>query len=75
MTGDIEKDNAALDAYFLALPNGRSFKRIYVNCDNNLMNLRNNGENWQVVLIDEEMKSVCSRMQNRRRHNGKKNNG
>jgi adenine-specific DNA-methyltransferase len=56
MTGDIEKDNAALDAYFLALPNGRSFKRIYVNCDNNLMNLRNNGENWQVVLIDEEMK-------------------
>lgn len=56
MTGDIEKDNAALDAYFLALPNGRSFKRIYVNCDNNLLNLRNNGENWQVLLIDEEMK-------------------
>jgi len=56
MTGDIEKDNAALDAYFLALPNGRSFKRIYVNCDNNLMNLRTNGENWQVLLIDEEMK-------------------
>lgn len=56
MTGDIEKDNAALDAYFLALPNARSFKRIYVNCDNNLMNLRNNGENWQVVLIEEEMK-------------------
>ncbi len=56
MTGDIEKDNAVLDAYFLALPNARSFKRIYVNCDNNLMNLRNNGENWKVVLIDEEMK-------------------
>jgi adenine-specific DNA-methyltransferase len=56
MTGDIEKDNAALDAYFLTIPNARSFKRIYVNCDNNLMNLRNNGENWQVVLIDEEMK-------------------
>jgi len=56
MTGDIEKDNAALDAYFLTLPNARSFKRIYVNCDNNLMNLRNNGENWQVSLIDEEMK-------------------
>lgn len=56
MTGDIEKDNAALDAYFLSLPNARSFKRIYVNCDNNLLNLRNNGENWQVVLTDEEMK-------------------
>ena len=56
MTGDIEKDNAALDAYFLSIPNARSFKRIYVNCDNNLLNLRNNGESWQVVLIDEEMK-------------------
>jgi adenine-specific DNA-methyltransferase len=56
MTGDIEKDNAALDSYFLSLPNARSFKRIYVNCDNNLLNLRSNGESWQVVLIDEEMK-------------------
>ncbi len=56
MTGDIEKDNAALDAYFLTIPNARSFKRIYVNCDNNLLNLRNKGESWQVVLIDEEMK-------------------
>jgi len=56
MTGDIEKDNAALDAYFLSLPNARSFKRVYVNCDNNLLNLRGNGESWQVVLIDEEMK-------------------
>lgn len=56
MTGDIVKDNAALDAYFLSLPNARSFKRIYVNCDNNLLNLRGNGESWQVILIDEEMK-------------------
>ena len=56
MTGDIVHDNAALDAYFLSLPNARSFKRIYVNCDNNLLNLRGNGESWQVVLIDEEMK-------------------
>lgn len=57
MTGDIEKDNAALDAYFLSIPNARSFKRIYVNCDNNLLNLRGNGESWQVNLIDEEMKT------------------
>ena len=56
MTGDIEKDNAALDSYFISLPNARSFKRVYVNCDNNLLNLRGNGESWQVVLIDEEMK-------------------
>jgi adenine-specific DNA-methyltransferase len=56
MTGDIVKDNAALDAYFLLLPNARSFRRIYVNCDNNLLNLRGDGESWQVVLIDEEMK-------------------
>ena len=56
MTGDVEKDNAVLDAYFLSLPNARSFKRVYVNCDNNLLNLRGNGESWQVVLIDDEMK-------------------
>lgn len=56
MTGDIEKDNAALDTFFLSLPNARSFRRVYVNCDNNLLNLRGNGESWQVVLIDEEMK-------------------
>jgi adenine-specific DNA-methyltransferase len=56
MSGDIEKDNAALDAYFLSLPNAQSFRRVYVNCDNNLLNLRGNGESWQVILIDEEMK-------------------
>jgi len=56
MTGDTEKDNAVLDAYFLSFPQARSFKRIYVNCDNNLLNLRNNGEGWSVALIDEEMK-------------------
>lgn len=56
MTGNAEKDNAALDAYFLSLPNARSFKHVYVNCDNNLLNLRGNGESWQVVLIDDEMK-------------------
>jgi len=56
MSEDIAKDNAALDAYFLSLPKARDFKRIYVNCDNNLMNLRADDENWQVVLVDEEMK-------------------
>lgn len=56
MTGDVVKDNAALDAYFLSLPNAQNFKRVYVNCDNNLLNLRGNGESWQVVIIDDEMK-------------------
>ena len=56
MTDDMIKDNAALDAYFLSLPNNRSYRKIYVNCNNNLLNLRGNGESWQVILIDEEMK-------------------
>lgn len=56
MTGDIVKDNAALDAYFLSLPDNRSYRKVYVNCNNNLLNLRGIGENWQVILIDEEMK-------------------
>lgn len=56
MTDDVEKDNAVLDAYFLSLMNGRSFKHIYVNCDNNLLNLRGEDENWRVELIDVEMK-------------------
>jgi adenine-specific DNA-methyltransferase len=56
MTGDIEKDNAALDAYFLTFNNVRDFRYIYTNCDNNLANLRENGERWRVILIDEEMK-------------------
>jgi len=56
MTDDMIKDNAALDAYFLSLPNSRSYRKIYVNCNNNLLNLRNSDESWQVILIDEEVK-------------------
>jgi len=56
MTDDMIKDNATLDAYFQSLPNNRSYRKIYVNCNNNLLNLRGNGESWQVILIDEEMK-------------------
>lgn len=56
MTDDMIKDNAALDAYFLSLPNSRSYRKIYVNCNNNLLNLRYSDESWQVILIDEEMK-------------------
>ncbi|NLO33396.1 MAG: site-specific DNA-methyltransferase, partial [Candidatus Hydrogenedentes bacterium] len=56
MSDDIKNDNAVLDAYFLSLSNGRSFEQIYVNCDNNLLNLREEGESWRVDLIDVEMK-------------------
>ncbi|NLN83073.1 MAG: site-specific DNA-methyltransferase [Firmicutes bacterium] len=56
MTDDMIKDNAALDAYFLSIPNSRSYRKVFVNCNNNLLNLRDKGESWQVVLIDEEMK-------------------
>jgi len=57
MTGDTVKDNAVLDAYFRqTFADARSYKKIFVNCDNNLQNLRTANENWRVILIDEEMK-------------------
>jgi len=55
---DVEKtDNAALNEFFRTLSiNTRDseFKRIYVNGDNNLENLRTEDEQWKVVLIEEE---------------------
>ncbi len=57
MTGDIIKDNAVLNEYFRQMfTDARSYKKIFVNCDNNLQNLREENENWRVILIDEEMK-------------------
>jgi adenine-specific DNA-methyltransferase len=32
------------------------YKKIFVNGDNNLLNLRTHDENWNVILIEEEMK-------------------
>ncbi|MEN6386202.1 MAG: DNA methyltransferase [Phycisphaerales bacterium] len=59
LTGEKEKDNAVLDAYFLR-EKGRAgdfgFDKIYVNGDNNLLNLKPENETWKVLLIDEEMK-------------------
>ena len=57
LTGDIRKDNAALDAYFAKRDyNTRDFEfdRIYVNGDNNLENLKIEGGRWKVTLIEEE---------------------
>jgi len=55
---DVDKtDNAALNEFFRKLDiNTRDteFKRIYVNGDNNLENIRLEDEQWKVVLIEEE---------------------
>lgn len=55
---DVEQTgNAALNEFFKKLninTKDSEFKRIYVNGDNNLENLRTDGEQWKVVLIEEE---------------------
>lgn len=55
---DVDKtDNAALNTFFRKLDiNTRDseFKRIYVNGDNNLDNIRTDDEQWKVMLIEEE---------------------
>lgn len=55
---DVEQmDNKALDEFFRKLAiNTRDteFRRIYVNGDNNLRNLRMDDETWKVTLIEEE---------------------
>jgi len=59
LTGDIEKDNAVLDAFFAKKhvnPLDFEYKTIYVNGDNNLQNVKTEDENWKVVLIESEMK-------------------
>ncbi|MDY0104562.1 MAG: site-specific DNA-methyltransferase, partial [Lentimicrobium sp.] len=52
-----QTDSAALNEFFKKLninTKDSEFKRIYVNGDNNLENLRTDGEQWKVVLIEEE---------------------
>jgi adenine-specific DNA-methyltransferase len=59
LTGDIEKDNAVLDAFFAKKhvnPLDFEYKTIYVNGDNNLQNIKTEDETWKVVLIESEMK-------------------
>jgi adenine-specific DNA-methyltransferase len=57
LTGDQEKDNLMLDEWFSKNrigPRGFEFDIVYVNGGNNLPNLRQEGENWKVRLIEEE---------------------
>jgi len=52
-----QMDNAALNDFFKKLAintKDTEFRRIYVNGDNNLENLRTDDEQWKVVLIEEE---------------------
>ena len=61
LTGDAEKDNAALDAFFAKKhisSHDFEFDKIYVNGDNNLQNVKTEDENWKVVLIESEMKKL-----------------
>ncbi len=57
LTGDLEKDNAVLDAWFLKnriSTRDFEFDIIYVNGCNNLPNLKREEDNWKVRLIEEE---------------------
>jgi len=59
LTGDKIKDNAVLDAFFERKKISTTdfeYKKIYVNGDNNLPNLRADEESWKVILIEEEMR-------------------
>ena len=58
MTGNLEEDNLALDEYFRTQVNadmrsGWHPDIIYVNGDNNLLNIRKDEEGWEVKLIEE----------------------
>ena len=58
MTGNLEEDNAALDKYFRTqidahMRNGWYPDVVYVNGDNNLLNIRKDDEHWEVRLIEE----------------------
>lgn len=59
MTSDKIKDNAVLDAFFKQKKGSTidfEYKKIFVNGNNNLLNLRTSDENWKVIFIEEEMK-------------------
>lgn len=59
LTDDPVKDNAVLDAFFNKKKINTTdfeYRKIYVNGDNNLQNIRTSQESWKVILIEEEMK-------------------
>ncbi|WP_157067923.1 hypothetical protein [Desulfosarcina cetonica] len=57
LTDDQEKDNLMLDEWFKTIrvnPRDFEYDTIYVNGSNNLPNLRQEGENWKVRLIEKD---------------------
>jgi len=61
LTGNVLNDNETLDNFIKEIRSNYEkfdFKRIYVNGDNNLLNLKPDNENWDVVLIEAEMKKL-----------------
>ncbi|MFC1814393.1 site-specific DNA-methyltransferase [Thermodesulfobacteriota bacterium] len=57
LTGNLEKDNLMLDEWFQKnriSTRDFEFDTIYVNGSNNLPNLKLEGENWKVRLIEED---------------------
>jgi len=57
LTDDIEQDNLMLDEWFQKnriSTRDFEFDTIYVNGSNNLPNLKLDGDNWKVRLIEEE---------------------
>jgi adenine-specific DNA-methyltransferase len=57
LTGDLEKDNLMLDEWFQKnriSTRDFEFDTIYVNGSNNLPNLKKEGDNWKVRLIEED---------------------
>lgn len=56
LTGDLEQDNLMLDEWFNAYRQSNpdaEFDAIYVNGSNTLLNLREQGETWDVRLLEE----------------------
>jgi adenine-specific DNA-methyltransferase len=58
-----EQSNADLDEFFMrqgysARGSDGALDRIYVNGDNNLENLKEKGERWITLLIDEEFRRL-----------------
>ena len=57
MTDNLEEDNVVLDEYFRTQIHAQESEWlpdvIYVNGDNNLLNIRKDEERWEVKLIEE----------------------
>ena len=61
LTGEVEQDNAVLDAWFTKQnysARDSEFNLIYVNGGNNLENLKTGSDTWKVRLIEEDFQRL-----------------